>query len=54
MVELVVTDSWFVGAITDNSEFSLVDSINCCFQQSRWSLVWAISCKHFASQEALL
>ena len=28
MVELVVTDGWFVGAITDNSESSLVDSIN--------------------------
>ena len=26
-MELVVTDSWFVGAITNNSESSLVDSI---------------------------
>ena len=31
MTELVITDSWFVGAITDNPESSLVDSINCHF-----------------------
>ena len=54
MVELVIADSWFVGAITDNLEFSLVDSSNCCFQQSRRSLVQAISCKCFPSQEVLL
>ena len=47
MTELVVTDSWFVGEITDNSESSLVDSINHCFWWLRWSLVWAILCKHF-------
>ena len=52
--ELVITDSWFVGAITDNSESSLVDSINHCFWQSRRSLVRGISCKCFPSQEALL
>ena len=54
MAELVVADSWFVGVITDNSESSLVDSINCCFWQSRRSLVSAISCKPFPSQEVLL
>ena len=53
-VELVIADSWFVGAITDNSESSLVDSINCHFWRSRWSLVWAISCKCFPNWEALL
>ena len=51
---LVITDSWFVGAITDNSESSLVESNNCHFWQSRQSLVRAILCKHFSSQEALL
>ena len=54
MVELVIADSWFVSAITDNSESSLVDSSNRRFQQSRRSLVQAISCKHFPSQEVLL
>ena len=52
--ELVVADGWFVVAITDNSESSLVDSINRRFWQSRWSLVRAVSCKHFPSQEVLL
>ena len=47
-------DDWFVSASTDNSESSWVDSTNCHFQQSRWSLVLAISCKHFLSWEALL
>ena len=54
MTELVITDSWFVSVITDNSESSLVDSINHHFQQSRWSLVQAILCKRFPSWEALL
>ena len=31
-----------------------MDFINCHFRRLRWSLVWAISCKHFPSQEALL
>ena len=31
-----------------------MDSINHHFHQSRQSLVWAISCKHFPSQEVLL
>ena len=53
-MELVVTDGWFVSEIIENSECSFVDSINCHFQQSRWSLVWAVLCKHFPSQEALL
>ena len=53
-MELVVADGWFVGVITDNSESSLVDSINCCFQWSRRSLVQAVSCKCFPSWEALL
>ena len=53
-VELAVADSWFVGVITDNSESSLLDSTNCCFQWSRQSLVQAISCRCFPSQEALL
>ena len=52
--ELVIADGWFVGVITNNSESSLVDSINRCFQQSRRSLVWAVSCKCFPSREALL
>ena len=50
MTELVVADGWFVGAITDNSESSLVDSINRHFWWSRWSLIRAISCKCFPSQ----
>ena len=49
MAGLVVADSWLVGVITDNSESSLVDSNNCCFQQLR-----QISCKHFPSWEVLL
>ena len=53
-VELVITDGWFVGAITNNSESSFMDSSNCHFQQSRWSLVQAILCKRFPSWEALL
>ena len=52
--ELVVADGWVVGEIIDNSESSFMDSINCRFWQSRWSLVWAVSCKHFPSREALL
>ena len=51
---LVITDGWLVGVITDNSESSLVDSNNCCFQWSRWSLVQALSCKCFPSWEVLL
>ena len=51
---LVIADGWFVGAITNNSESSLVDSNNCCFWWSRQSLVQAVSCKHFPSQEVLL
>ena len=54
MAELVIADGWFVGVITDNSESSLVDSINRHFQQLRRSLVRAISCKCFPSQEAVL
>ena len=51
---LAVTDSWFVSAITDNSESSLLDSTNHHFQQSRWSLVQVVSCRCFPSQEVLL
>ena len=29
--ELVITDSWVVGEIINNSESSFVDSINCHF-----------------------
>ena len=54
LMELVIADGWFVSAITNNSESSLVDSINRCFRQSRRSLVQAVSCKHFPSQEVLL
>ena len=54
MMELVITDSWVVGEVIDNSESSLVDSINHCFWRSRWSLVWAVLCKCFPSQEVLL
>ena len=54
MTELVITGGWFVGKIINNSESSFMDSINCHFQQSRWSLIWAISCKHVPSQEVLL
>ena len=53
-MELVVTDGWVVGDIIDNSESSFMDLINHCFRWSRWSLVWAILCKCFPSQEALL
>ena len=52
-MELVVAGSWFVGEIINNSESSFVDSINHHFWQLRWSLVQAISCKCFPSQEAL-
>ena len=52
--ELAITESWFVGAITDNSESSLLDSINHCFEQLRQSLVWAVLCRCFPSQEVLL
>ena len=52
--ELVVMDDWFVSAITDNSESSLVDSTNCHFQWSKQALVLAISCRHFPTWEALL
>ena len=54
MMELVIADGWFVSVIIDNSESSLVDSINHFFQQLRWFLVWAVSCKCFPSQEVLL
>ena len=54
MTELVVADGWFVGAITDNSESSLVDSNNRHFWQLRWSLVRTVLCKHFPSWEVLL
>ena len=54
MMELVVANGWFVSDITNNSESSFMDSINHHFQQPRWSLVWAVSCKHFPSREALL
>ena len=53
-VELAVADSWFIGVITDNSESSLVDSTNHCFRWLRRSLVLAISCRCFPTQEALL
>ena len=52
--ELVIAGSWFVGEIIDNSESSFMDSINHHFRRSRWSLVQAVSCKHFPSREALL
>ena len=51
---LAVMDSWFVSAITDNSESCLVDSTNCHFWWSRWSLVLAVSCRCFLSWEVLL
>ena len=51
---LVVADGWFVGAITNNSESSLLDSNNHWFWRLRWSLVQAILCKRFPSQEVLL
>ena len=54
MMELVITDGWVISEIIDNSESSFMDSINHCFRWSRQSLVQAISCKHFPSQEALL
>ena len=53
-MELAVADSWFVDAITDNSESSLLDSTNRHFQWLRWSLVWAVSCRCFPSWEVLL
>ena len=53
-MELVITNSWVVSEIIDNSESSFMDSINHHFRQSRRSLVRAISCKHFPSREALL
>ena len=54
MTELVIADGWVVSEIIDNSESRFVDSINHCFQQSRQSLVQAVSCKHFPSWEVLL
>ena len=53
-MELAVMDGWFVSVITNNSESSLVDSTNHCFQQLRQSLVLAILCRCFSSQEVLL
>ena len=53
-MELVVADSWVVGEIINNSESSFMDSINHHFRWSRWSLVRAVSCKCFPSQEVLL
>ena len=53
-MELVVTDGWVVGEIIDNSESNFMDSINHHFWQSRQSLVRAVLCRHFPSQEALL
>ena len=52
--ELVIADGWVVGEIIDNSESSFMDSINCHFRQLRQSLVQAVLCKHFPSQEVLL
>ena len=51
---LAVAGNWFVSACTNNSVSSCVDSTNCHFRQSRWSLVLAVSCKCFLSWEALL
>ena len=53
-VGLAVTDGWFVSVITDNSESSLVDSTNCRFWWLKQSLVQAVSCRCFPSQEVLL
>ena len=47
-------DDWFVSAGTDNSESSLVDSTNHHFQGLRWSLVLAVSCRHFPSWDVSL
>ena len=52
--ELVVADGWVVGEIINNSESSFMDLINHRFHWSRWSLVQAVLCKRFPSQEALL
>ena len=54
MAGLVVADGWFVSVITDNSESSLLDSNNHCFWWSRWSLVQAVSCRRFPTWEVLL
>ena len=35
MAELAIADGWFVSAITNNLESSLLDSINRQFQQLR-------------------
>ena len=43
MAGLVVTEGWLVSVITDNSESSLLDSNNHCFQWLRWSLVLRVS-----------
>ena len=51
---LVVADGWFVGAITNNSESSLLDSNNHWFWRLRRSLIRAVSCRCFPSWEALL
>ena len=53
-MELVVARSWFVDEIINSSESNFIDSINRCFQQSRQSLVQAVLCKCFPSQEVLL
>ena len=53
--ELAVADGWFVGAITNKSESSLLDSTNCHFWWSGQSLVWLSHVDiYFPSQEALL
>ena len=45
---LAVLGGWHVGAITDNSKSSLLDSSNHCVHRLRWSLVWAVSCMLWA------
>ena len=51
---LAVVGNWFVSACTDNLASSCVDSTSCHFRQSRSSLVLAVPCKCFPSQEVLL
>ena len=51
---LAVMGDWFVSACTDNLASSCVDSTSCHFRQLRSSLVLAVPCKCFPSQEVLL
>ena len=54
ILEPVVPGGWFVGAHTNKSWSSCLDMSSHVLLWPRWSLVFAILCRHFPRQEALL